>query len=344
MQQHIGPLVQSYIKSTDAYKSFKQDCSIRQFIEGLEGYPLAEALSVYARSLDRRIWALCPTEVSSMQLCKDLQTAGVPHIYLPSNGKLLYSPWEGTDREYSQLKAFAACIEHPTRMVVTHLRAFVSPVVSLESLQASEMHLRVSDTFDSTKIANTLSAGGYYRSPSTAVPGEFSIHGEVVDFFPYDSPYPVRIYADWDRIERITSFDPLTQDTIKTLGHINVTILKEQQKIETSTISSYLHEKDYVFFLGMERLETSFHSLMVEAKALYRDAFLIDRMSPKPAELLFDYPKFFETWLRSTVLIEVRGQQKGVFAFDVDGPRSFFGNFVMLKEELSQLIDRKSVV
>jgi transcription-repair coupling factor (superfamily II helicase) len=338
MQQHIGPLVQSYIKSTDAYKSFKQDCSNRQFIEGLEGYPLAEALSVYARSLDKRLWALCPTEVFAMQLCKDLQTAGVPYIYLPSNGKLLYSPWEGTDREYSQLKALAASIEHPTRMIVTHLRAFVSPVVSLESLQASELHLRVSEPFDSTNIANTLSAGGYYRSPSTAVPGEFSIHGEVVDFFPYDSPYPVRIYADWDRIERITSFDPLTQDTIKTLGHIDVTILTEQQQIETATISAYVHEKDYVFFLGMERLETSFHSLMVEAKALYRDAFLKDRQSLKPAELLFDYPRFFETWRRSTVLIEVRGQQKGVFAFDVDGPRSFFGNFVMLKDELSQLI------
>ncbi|MDX9939887.1 MAG: transcription-repair coupling factor [Sphaerochaetaceae bacterium] len=344
MQQHIGPLVQSYIKSTDAYKSFKQDSTKRQYIEGLEGYPLAEALSVYARSIERRLWAICSTEVSAMQLCKDLQTASVPFIYIPSNGKLLYSPWEGTDREYTQLKSLAALLEHPSRLVITHLRAFVSPVVSIGSLRESEMRLKIGDPFESTKIADTLAAGGYYRSPSTSVPGEFSIHGEVLDFFPYDSPHPVRIYADWERIERITSFDPMSQDTVKTLGHITVTLLKERQKIETADIGAYVDEKDYFFFLGKERLESSFHSLTVEAKSLYRQAFLDDRLSPKPDELLFDYPRFVETRQRCTVVMDVRGQTKGAHVFDIDGPRSFFGNFSMLKEELTQMLTNGYVV
>jgi transcription-repair coupling factor (superfamily II helicase) len=339
MQQHIGPLVQSYIKSTDAYKAFKRDCSIRQYIEGLEGYPLSEAVSVYARSLPKRVWALCPTEIAATQLCKDLKTSGTPFIYLPSNGKRLYSPWEGSDREYAQLKALAAMLEYPSRIVVTHLRAFVSPVVSLHSLQDSEMKLKVGDRFDPSKIANDLAEGGYYRSPSTAVPGEFSIHGEVVDLFPYDSDFPIRLYGDWERIEKITAFDPISQDTLKTLGHIVVTILKEQQEIETSDIGAYIDEKDYLFFLGQERLETSFHSLLVEAKALYREAFLIDRESPKPDKILFDYPKFFHGWKYGSVLMEVRGQRKDTYTFDIDGPHSFFGNFVMLKEHLRQLFD-----
>jgi transcription-repair coupling factor (superfamily II helicase) len=339
MQQHIGPLVQSYIKSTDAYKAFKRDCSIRQYIEGLEGYPLSEAVSVYARSLSKRVWALCPTEIAATQLCKDLKTSGTPFIYLPSNGKRLYSPWEGSDREYAQLKALAAMLEYPSRIVVTHLRAFVSPVVSLHSLQDSEMKLKVGDRFDPSKIANDLAEGGYYRSPSTAVPGEFSIHGEVVDLFPYDSDFPIRLYGDWERIEKITAFDPISQDTLKTLGHIVVTILKEQQEIETSDIGAYIDEKDYLFFLGQERLETSFHSLLVEAKALYREAFLIDRESPKPDKILFDYPKFFHGWKYGSVLMEVRGQRKDTYTFDIDGPHSFFGNFVMLKEHLRQLFD-----
>lgn len=344
MQQHIGPLVQSYIKSTSAYKAFRQDCSIRQHIEGLEGYPLAEAVSVYARSLPKRVWALCPTEISATQLCKDLKTSGTPFIYLPSNGKRLYSPWEGTDREYAQLKAFTAMEEHPSRIVVTHLRAFVSPVVSKSSLHNAEMRLRVGDVFDSPGIAETLAAGGYYRSPSTAVPGEFSIHGEVVDFFPYDSTYPIRIYADWDRIEKITSFDPLSQDTIKTLGHITVTILQEHQHIETAHIDTYIDAKDYLFFLGKERLETSFHSLLVEAKALFREAFLVDRQSLKPDRVVLDYPEFFENWHRASVLIEVRGQRDDAFTFDVDGPQSFFGNFTMFKEYLSQLLENRYAV
>jgi transcription-repair coupling factor (superfamily II helicase) len=170
------------------------------------------------------------------------------------------------------------------------------------------------------------------------MPGEFSIHGEVVDFFPFDSSFPVRVYADWDRVERITSFDPITQDTVKTLGKIAVGILKEQQSIKSSKIETYIDEKDYFFFIGEERLSTSFHSLMVEAKSLYREAFLIDRECPKPAEALLDFPAFLEKTQRSTVILEVRGQRKGAFGFDISGPRSYFGNFIMLREELTQLV------
>ena len=338
MQNNIGPQVQSYIKNSEAYKAFKRDCMIRWYVEGLEGYPLAEALAVYARSLPRKVWAICPTEESAQQLCKDVATTGNPYLYLISNGKKLYSQWEGTHREYEQLKVLTALLDSSPQIIITYLRAFVSPVVDVSTLQDSVLRLKVGDYFDSTKIAQTLSAGGYFRSPSTAMPGEFSIHGEVVDFFPFDSSFPVRVYADWDRVERITSFDPITQDTVKTLGKIVVSILKEQQSIKAAKIDNYFDERDYCFFVGEERLAASFHSLMVEAKALYREAFLVDRDSPKPAEALLDFPTFQNKTQRSTVILEVRGQHTGAFAFDISGPRSYFGNFIMLREELTQLV------
>lgn len=338
MQNNIGPQVQSYIKNSEAYKAFKRDCTNTWYVEGLEGYPLAEALAVYARSNPGKVWAICPTEESAQQLCKDTATSGNPYLYLVSNGKKLYSPWEGTHREYEQLKVLNALLESSPSIIITHLRAFVSPVVDVASLQDSVLRLKVGDYFDSTKIAQTLAAGGYFRSPSTAMPGEFSIHGEVVDFFPYDSTFPVRVYADWDRVERITSFDPITQDTVKTLGKIVVSILQEQQSIKTGKIESYIDERDYFFFIGEERLATSFHSLLIEAKALYREAFLADRDSLKPAEALLDFPSFQERTKRATVILEVRGQRKGAFVFDISGPRSYFGNFIMLREELHQLV------
>lgn len=339
MQQHIGPLVQSYIKSTDAYKALKRDCSMRQYIEGLEGYPLAETISVYSRYLNNRVWAVCPTEIAANQLSTDLKTAGVPHISLPSHGKRLYSPWEGTDREYAQLRALTALIEYPNRIVVTHMRAFVSPVVSLASLHDAELNLKINDPFNPAHIAQKLASGGYFRSPSTSIPGEFSMHGEVFDFFPYEHNYPVRIYADWDHIDRITSFDPDTQDTVKTLSHITITILAEQQEIETAHIDSYFSHHDYFFFLGSERLETSYHSLLVEAKSLFREAFLVDRQSVKPDQLLFHYPEFVEKQQRAAVLLEVQGQKKEVYTFSVSGPRSYFGNIIMLREQLTQLFE-----
>ncbi|MGI6432471.1 MAG: transcription-repair coupling factor [Sphaerochaetaceae bacterium] len=337
MQQHIEPLVQSYIKSTNAYKSFRLNHFQRHFIEGLEGYPLALAVMLYSKEVKSRVWVICPTEEAATQMCKDMQAANSSFLYLGSTGKKLYSPWTGSSQEYAQIKTLSSLLDHPNRLVITHLRAFVSPVVAKDALGATKTTIAVKQPFDPIQLAKTLVQGGYWKSPSTTMVGEFSIHGEVVDLFPYDSHYPIRIYADWDRIERITSFDPNTQDTVKTLAQVELTLLKEDQSLHMGSIQEYLNQQDYLFFLGKERLETSFNSLMVEAKALFREEFLLDRNADKPQQMLLDYPQLYEMWPSCSILVEVRGQTADAYRFDVDGPRSYFGNFVMLKEDLTQL-------
>lgn len=337
MHNHISLLVQSYLKSTESYKALKKESTKRQLLEGLEGYPLAEAVVLYARTLAQRVWALCPTEGEAQQLAKDLSACGAQYIYLRSNGKVLYSPWEGTQLEYEQAKVLSEILEKPKTIVVTHLRAFVSPVIESASIRQSQLGLGVGEQFDSARIAQVLASSGYFRSPSTSIPGEFSIHGEIFDLFPYDRKSPVRIQAAWDRIERIVSFDPLTQDTTENLRSITIMTLPEEHGMQTTSILSYVTEQDYVFFIGRERLQSSFHALMTEAKALYREAFLADRKAQKPTDLLLDYPQFYQRTNRCATIIDVRGQEPDAYVFSIDGPRSFFGNFVMLKEELAQL-------
>lgn len=339
MQQPINKLVQSYLKRGAPYKAFKDNRHTRQWVEGLEGYPLALTLNLYNQLVEGRLWVIAPTEEGARQLTKDLESGGVPFTYLPSSGKLLYSPWQGSEREYAQLRALVAIEENKRRIVVTHLRAFVSPLISKESLSNSTFKLKVGDPFNPNKIAEALSLSGYFRSPSTTMQGEFSIHGEVIDFFLKDEPYPVRITGDWDTIERITYFDPFKQDTVKSLSHFSYTLLGDEERLKSSSVEPYLNKDDYIFFQGKERLEASYHSLMVEAKSLYRGAFLEDRSSPKPDQLLYNYSDLFERWQSSTVLLDVRGQQKGALAYSLDGPRSYFGNFTMFKESLSQFLE-----
>ncbi|MCK9286245.1 MAG: transcription-repair coupling factor [Sphaerochaetaceae bacterium] len=337
MQTLIGPRVQSYLKNSDAYKAFKLNSTKRWYVEGLEGFPLAQAVLLYSRNLAGRIWVICPTEDSAAALFKDIAASGALCQLLPSSGKQLYSEWEGTHREYEQLKVLGIITEEPKTIVITSLRAFVSPMVDISALRATAVELKVNDRFDPASIAERLAGGGYFRSPSTTMPGEFSIHGEVFDVFGFDADYPARIYADWDKIDKISLFDPLTQDTMKTLGHLKVRVLADSESIPTGLIDGYFNQQDYCFFVGKERLSTSFNSLMVEARSLYRSAFTLDRSVKKPNELLYDFPDFLERQQRCTIVLELRGQHPEAFKYDITGPRSYFGNFVMLKEELTQL-------
>ncbi len=356
METHIAASVQSYIKNSDAYKSYCRDSATPIVLEGIEGYPLAQCLRMFARKCPGRVWAICPTEESAQQLMTDSgnltarerkakgrnQSAIImqdnPFYFVSSNGKTLYSEWEGSHREYEQMQQLANIEDVTDGVIVTHLRAFVSPVVSPTTLSDSSLTLVVNDSFDPTAIAQRLGDGGYFRSPSTGSPGEFSVRGEVVDIFPYEAQMPIRIYADWDRIDKICLFDPVTQETVKTLGRVKINILGQKQSVTHGTIEPYIHKNDYFFFIGQERLDTSFHSLQVEAKAMYRTAFQRDKNSPKPDAVLLDYPSFSHDRQRSATVIDISKQRSGVFSFDIEGPRSYFGNFTMLREELGQMV------
>jgi transcription-repair coupling factor (superfamily II helicase) len=337
MELQLSSLVQSYLKSSEPYKSFKNNFAHRLYAENLEGYLLAEALSLYKKVYNANMWAICSTEMAAKELCKDLDVTNTPYIYLISNNKVLYSQWEGSSSEYAQLKALSSLLEKKTTLIVTHLRAFVSPLISPTAIKTAQLDLKINELFDPTTLASKLAEGGYYRSPTCTVPGEFSMHGEIFEIFPFENDYPIRIYADWDRIEKINTFDPFNQDTIKTLSNIKVNLIGDQDKKQIGSVKTYLKDDDYFFFIGKERLDNSFHSLTVEAKALYRQEFLINRDALKPNEILFDFPTFYANCNRSTTVIDVQGQMENSYKYNVDGPISFFGNFVMVKEHLSQL-------
>ena len=155
MQTLIGPRVQSYLKNSDAYKAFKLNSTKRWYVEGLEGFPLAQAVLLYSRNLAGRIWVICPTEDSAAALFKDIAASGALCQLLPSSGKQLYSEWEGTHREYEQLKVLGIITEEPKTIVITSLRAFVSPMVDISALRATAVELKVNDRFDSASIAKT---------------------------------------------------------------------------------------------------------------------------------------------------------------------------------------------
>ena len=351
MEMTIATSVQSYIKNSPAYKAYVSGTS-PLFIQGLEGYPLAVFLRMLTRHEKNRIWVICPTEDSALQLLKDsgyhihaktvmqtpLSSQEVKTLYLPSHGRKLYSQFTGDNIEYSQLERLNAIRDCSHGLIVTHLRPFVSQMVSPQALSDSELTIKVGEAFDSTTLSEELSKAGYLNTVATSMPGEFTVRGEVLDIFPYESEFPYRIYADWDKVGKISKYNPITQETTKRIGKFSISLLDAtDNSLLSSSIETYFQKNDFFCFLGDQRLATSYHSLQLEAKALYREAFLINREVKKPNEILFDFPVFQAHCKRSLTLIDIAGQKQDTWSFDIDGPRSYFGNFILLKKELQVL-------
>ncbi len=336
--------LQSYIKKSEGYKAFSINKKADIQVEGLDGFPLFQCAHLMASEVNGLTWIICPTDEIARQLHSNyslIDSRKVPIFLLPASGRVLYSQWEGTAKEYEQLRCLGAISDCEKGLIVTSIRAVCSPLPGKGAVDVGSIKLKVNDSLDTMQLAEKLAQGNYYRSPNTTMPGEFTVRGEVFDIFPYGSDLPVRIYFDWDKIERICKYEPLSQQISKQLGHVDIQILatSDSQRVIPCGIKEFIKNSHYMIFYGDKRIETSFKSMQLEAKTLYRKAYQADRDALKPEDILFDFPAFAQTWHGSMTVLDLAGQCSNAFKFDIEGPRSYFGNFTYLKEDLQGLED-----
>lgn len=349
---NITTQIQQYLKTSLAFKEMNKGNNDLK-ITALDGYVLAQFIRRIYRSRKKRVWVICSTEDSAKNLLKDFgqnikdkessildkYNNEVPIIYLPSNGKKLYSNFESGKNEYAQLEALSKIDDYKESIIITHLRAFATEVVSSNTLSNTSFSIKLNDKFEPNNIASIFSDAGYIRVPSTSMPGEFSLRGEVVDIFPFSFENPIRIYADWDEVDKIAIFDELTQETIKIINKITIPLLSEKSlDLEFSKIDSYFREGDYFAFIGDVRLNTSYKSLVSEAKSLYREAYHRDKDVPSYNEILFDYNSFYKNAKNKLTLVDINNDNNLAYSFDIEGPRSYFGDFTRLKGELANML------
>ena len=335
-------ILSSYLKKSPLIKAFSHDSDYPLKAFGLDGVPLLSAAGALLQSsrISGNLFLVCPTDETAKQLYSDSKAAipEVPTVYFPSNSHLFYSDFEGTAAEMVQVKSLRTILDSKRLLVIISLRAFVSRLPSREMVDAQAISIQVGKQFDPAALAAKLTESGYARTTSTSMPGEFSIRGEVADVFPMDETDPVRIFTEWNTVDRIASYDPLTQQTVKEIKGFRIPLVHAQKLAEMGTIKSYLSPDDYFIFDGASRLSSSCKSLQNEAKSLYRKAYLENRECLKPSEVLLDFPVFLRGTSRMLSVLDLDEKDSSIFRFSFEGPRSYFGNFTFLKGDLEGLL------
>jgi transcription-repair coupling factor len=113
----------------------------------------------------------------------------------------------------------------PPRIVVTTIQALLQPVPSHTARTVASRTIRVGGELDVDDLTNWLIERGFERVTAIELPGEFCIHGGIVDVFSPDTNDPVRIELFGDEIESIRLFDVETQRKLKDLDEISITIV-----------------------------------------------------------------------------------------------------------------------
>ena len=108
------------------------------------------------------------------------------------------------------------------RIVITNLMGYLRFLPKKERYLDSILSLKVGDMVEPNVLIEQLISCGYYRDTIVNKTGEFGVRGFILDVFPIEENYPVRIEFFDDEIESIRYFDPETQKSIESISSIQI--------------------------------------------------------------------------------------------------------------------------
>ena len=164
-------------------------------------------------------------------------------------------------------------------IVITNLMGYLRFLPTKEKYQQFFVELSVEKQFNPQDLVEKLVQAGYTRDTIVNKTGEFAVRGFIIDVFPVESEYPVRIEFFDDEIESIRYFDSDTQKSLSSISSVFIRpcteFLTDKQVLEeeafkqkylpkyekVSSISGYL-DSCITFFKDYEQLKVSFQQIM----------------------------------------------------------------------------------
>ncbi len=121
-------------------------------------------------------------------------------------------------------------------IIVTYPEALFEKVVKPEILLKSRIEIQQGEKLDVDFVMQVLIEYGFERTDFVYEPGQFSIRGGIVDLFSYGNELPYRIELFDDEVEKIKTFDPLTQLSQQQLSRVAIvpnlnTRFRQDQKV-----------------------------------------------------------------------------------------------------------------
>ena len=174
-------------------------------------------------SSNRNILILTSTLYESNKIFSSIKNYNDNAYFFPmddflTNESIAMSP----ELKATRLDTISNLVKDKKSIVVCHLESFLRFLPSKKIFIDSIIKISVGDTYLRNDIVDKLISIGYVRQTIVTNTGEIGIRGFVIDVFPTNMEYPIRIEFFDDIIESIKIFNPETQKTIETIDTIEI--------------------------------------------------------------------------------------------------------------------------
>jgi len=199
--------------------------------------PIAAIMAAEAsRTSKGPLLVVVPSDQEAEALQGDLSLMDVNATILPWWRTAAYRPVSPRARVFGER---AACLSRlcggihgveaagAPLVIVASQRAFVTPLPPREAFEPLSLPIERGGSIDPTSVGERLASYGYLRVPRVSLPGEFALRGEVLDLFMPGDEEALRIVFDYDKVDKIASFDPTLQSSSGSLERAIIRPMKE---------------------------------------------------------------------------------------------------------------------
>ncbi len=346
-------------------------------IEGADGFFRTYLTEKLASLSKGSTLVVTPTEKEAKIVLKDIYTLNKNAFYFPGWENILFSGNKyGSDIAGLRVHYLSELLINKKLIIVLSLKTLLTPVPPGKFLKDKIVLLKVGDAIDPVVWEELLVLYGYLRVTKVTIPGEFSLKGEVLDIFPHGRDNAVRIVFEWDEIEEIKLFDPLSQKSSEKIKQITIypatEILWDKERIEylkniiksgkdeienieitnickneeflfaaafksPCSIVEYISNNSNLVLIHNDRLLNIWETLQKETRELYNRARQEDLPCVDPDLVLNDFQVILDKTKRKIIFPDLKNPDLPVIKFSYEHARSFFGNINYLKEELTKL-------
>ena len=130
-----------------------------------------------------------------------------------------------------RIACLAELASNPTpkkpRLILTSVGAVLQKLPPQKIFLNSMREVSVGNKLNFDDFLHYAAVNGYTRTAQVFEPGEFAVRGDIIDIFPTGTDEPLRIDLFDDEVERIRTFDVMTQRTTGELKSYRFEVMSE---------------------------------------------------------------------------------------------------------------------
>src|SRR5262245_14685839 len=286
--------------------------------------PAAKALFAAAAAARGRVVAVVPSDADVEQLTSDARffLSALEGVSDADAGKMVVpfpsheiDPYRGLSPHFDVASARAGALHAlstgTARLFVASAAALLPRLSAPSRFKETGFVLRPDDEISPIDLGDRLAEAGYRRQDPTDEPGEFSVRGGVVDFYPAGARQPVRVEFIGDNIESLRIYDPGTQRSIEPIDQVRVVplqeLLQEVGRTETSdrsaTIADYFAAVSPIVLVSEpDEVRAAIVRQREHIEASYSEAVRKNQRAPDPPSLVIAWDDLASTIGAGTAL------------------------------------------